>query len=96
MKPPSAGSCEGEVANCGGLLRDPPRSAQTLRQARPGKANCGTQDAQTWWLGCKQSNHYLQELALYILSIVPHSASCERVFSILNWFTQKRRSRYTY
>jgi len=54
------------------------------------------QDAQTWWLGCKQSNHYLQELALYILSIVPHSASCERVFSILNWFTQKRRSRYTY
>jgi hypothetical protein len=53
------------------------------------------QDAQTWWLGCKQSNHYLQELALYILSIVPHSASCERVFSVLNWFTQKRRSRYT-
>ncbi|CAB4494315.1 unnamed protein product [Rhizophagus irregularis] len=48
----------------------------------------------SWWLGCKQSNHYLQELALYILSIVPHSsASCERVFSILNWFTQKRRSR---
>ncbi|PKK67207.1 hypothetical protein RhiirC2_867912 [Rhizophagus irregularis] len=42
--------------------------------------------------GCKQSNHYLQELALYILSIVPHSASCERVFSVLNWFTQKRRS----
>jgi len=52
------------------------------------------QTAQSWWLGCKQSNHYLQDLALYIFSIVPHSASCERVFSVLNWFTQKRRSRY--
>ncbi|CAB4476985.1 unnamed protein product [Rhizophagus irregularis] len=51
------------------------------------------QTPQSWWLGCKQSNHYLQELALYILSIVPHSASCEHVFSVLNWFTQKRRSR---
>ncbi|CAB4459590.1 unnamed protein product [Rhizophagus irregularis] len=39
---------------------------------------------------CKQSNHYLQKLALYILSIVPHSASCERIFSVLNWFIQKR------
>ncbi|EXX54245.1 hypothetical protein RirG_236360 [Rhizophagus irregularis DAOM 197198w] len=48
------------------------------------------QTSSSWWLGCKQSNHYLQELALYILSIVPHSASCECVFSILNWFTQKR------
>ncbi|CAG8777415.1 1469_t:CDS:2, partial [Rhizophagus irregularis] len=33
------------------------------------------QTSSSWWLGCKQSNHYLQELALYILSIVPHSAS---------------------
>ena len=54
------------------------------------------QTPQSWWLGCKQSNHYLQELALYILSIVPHSANCERVFSVLSWFTQKRRSRYIY
>src|SRR5436190_12226270 len=23
---------------------------------------------QAWWLGCKQSNHHLQELALYIFS----------------------------
>ena len=52
------------------------------------------QNPQSWWLGCKTSNHFLQDLALYIFSIVPHSASCERVFSILNWFTQKRRSRY--
>jgi hypothetical protein len=52
------------------------------------------QNPQSWWLGYKISNNFLQELALYIFSIVPHSASCERVFSILNWFTQKRRSRY--
>lgn len=51
------------------------------------------QNPQSWWLGCRQSNNYLQQLALYIFSIVPHSASCERVFSILSWFTQKRRSR---
>ena len=31
------------------------------------------QTPQSWWLGCKQSNHYLQNLALYVLSIVPHS-----------------------
>jgi hypothetical protein len=54
------------------------------------------QTPQSWWLGCRQSQHHLQELALYILSIVPHSASCERVFSVLSWFTQKRRSRYAY
>src|SRR6266496_6792631 len=52
------------------------------------------QTPQLWWLGCRQSQHHLQELALYILSIVPHSASCEHVFSVLSWFTQKRRSRY--
>ena len=52
------------------------------------------QNPQAWWLGCRQSSNYLQQLALYIFFIVPHSASCERVFSILNWFTQKRRSRY--
>ena len=58
--------------------------------------NVELQTPQSWWLGCKQSQHHLQELALYILSIVPHSASCERVFSVLSWFTQKRRSRYAY
>lgn len=42
------------------------------------------QTPQSWWLGCKQSQHYLQELALYILSIVPHSASCEHIFSVLS------------
>ncbi|CAG8654761.1 9527_t:CDS:2 [Rhizophagus irregularis] len=36
------------------------------------------------WLRCKQSNHYLQKLALYILSIVPHSASCEHSDVFIN------------
>ncbi|CAG8465990.1 7040_t:CDS:2 [Racocetra persica] len=49
----------------------------------------------TWWNGCKISNHYLQKLDLHLLAITPHNASCERIFSILSWITQKRRSRIT-
>jgi hypothetical protein len=44
-----------------------------------------------WWLAVDDTSNYLQELALYVLSVVPHSASCERVFSILRWFYGKRR-----
>ncbi|CAG8825645.1 25598_t:CDS:2, partial [Racocetra persica] len=50
---------------------------------------------QTWWNGCKLENHNLQKLALHLLAITPHSASCERIFSVLSWITQKRRSRLT-
>ncbi|KAF0449727.1 zinc finger bed domain-containing protein 1-like [Gigaspora margarita] len=45
---------------------------------------------ETWWLGCKVPNHYLQKLALYLLAITPHSASCKQIFSILSWIIQKR------
>jgi hypothetical protein len=48
---------------------------------------------QTWWYGCKQSNHHLQKLALHLLAITPNSASCERLFSVLGWITQKKRNR---
>ncbi|RIA87468.1 hypothetical protein C1645_777269, partial [Glomus cerebriforme] len=44
-----------------------------------------------WWLVINNTSNYLQELGLYILSIVPHSASCERVFLILRWFYGKRK-----
>ncbi|CAG8824774.1 13109_t:CDS:2, partial [Cetraspora pellucida] len=47
---------------------------------------------QTWWLGCKLENHHLQKLALHLLAITPYSANCERIFSVLSWITQKRRS----
>jgi len=51
---------------------------------------------ETWWATCKLPHHHLQKLALLLLAITPHSAGCEWVFSILNWFTQKRRNRYIY
>src|SRR5688572_22443444 len=47
------------------------------------------QTPQSWWLECRQSQHHLQELALYILSIVSHNASCKHVFSVASRFTQK-------
>ncbi|CAG8732211.1 18920_t:CDS:2, partial [Racocetra fulgida] len=43
----------------------------------------GIETSQTWWNGCKFKSHPLQKLALYLLAITPHSASCERIFSIL-------------
>ncbi|CAG8527250.1 2404_t:CDS:2 [Dentiscutata heterogama] len=50
---------------------------------------------ETWWAAIKLPNHHLQKLALLLLAITPHSAGCERIFSVLNWFTQKRRNRLT-
>ena len=46
-----------------------------------------------WWLATDDTESYLQELALYVLSVTPHSASCERVFSTLGWLYGKRRLR---
>ncbi|CAG8692568.1 16507_t:CDS:2, partial [Gigaspora margarita] len=37
----------------------------------------GIESPKTWWVGCKLENHYLQKLALHLLAITPHSASCE-------------------
>jgi hypothetical protein len=53
-------------------------------------------DALTWWRMCnpvREEENYIQKLALKILSITPHNAGCERVFSILGWFANKRRTR---
>lgn len=46
-----------------------------------------------WWLSTDDTKKYLQELALHVLSVTPHSASCERVFSTLGWIYGKRRLR---
>jgi hypothetical protein len=40
-----------------------------------------------------EKKNYIQKLALKILSITPHNAGCERVFSILGWFANKRRTK---
>ena len=45
----------------------------------------------TWWESIEIEPNYLQRVALYILSICPNSASCERGFSTLGWLTGKRR-----
>ena len=47
----------------------------------------------TWWESIELEPNYLQEVAIYILSICPNSASCERGFSTLGWLTGKRRLR---
>jgi hypothetical protein len=48
---------------------------------------------ESWWLSVEDQYDYLQDLALKIFSITPHSASCERIFSTLGWLYGKRRQR---
>ena len=48
-----------------------------------------------WWYTCESESgyDYLQELAIKIFSIIPHSANCERSFSTLGWYFSKTRQR---
>jgi hypothetical protein len=53
-------------------------------------------DVLTWWRLCnpfRSNENYIQKLALKILAITPHNAGCERVFSVLRWFANQRRTR---
>jgi len=52
-----------------------------------------THTIKTWWSCAITSNNYIQTLALKIISLTPHNISCERIFSILGWFCNKRRTR---
>ena len=56
----------------------------------------GYDTPELWWSTCRQPKNYIQKLALKLLAITPHQAACERAFSILNWMTGKRRTRYLY
>jgi hypothetical protein len=47
----------------------------------------------TWWDMCAPTPPYLQLLATKIFSVVPHAASCERIWSICGWMVGKRRTR---
>ncbi|PKB96716.1 hypothetical protein RhiirA5_385157 [Rhizophagus irregularis] len=51
----------------------------------------------TWWISIEDSfpegEDYLVQLALKLLSITPHVAGCERVWSNLGWLYGKRRNR---
>ncbi len=46
-----------------------------------------------WWKMCTPTPPYLQLLAMKLFSIVPHAASCERIWSICGWMVGKRRTR---
>jgi hypothetical protein len=53
-------------------------------------------DVLRWWRLCNpvhSAENHIQKLALKILSITPHNAGCERVFSVLGWFANKRRTK---
>jgi hypothetical protein len=46
-----------------------------------------------WWMTCPEKPGYLQQIGLKLLSIVSHSANCERIFSVLKWFYGQRRTK---
>ncbi|GET03325.1 ribonuclease H-like domain-containing protein [Rhizophagus clarus] len=45
-----------------------------------------------WWNTCEVKPNHLQRLAIKLFSIIPSSASCERMFSSLGWLYGKRRT----
>ena len=47
----------------------------------------------SWWKMCTPTPPYLQLLAIKLFSVVPHAASCERIWSICGWMVGKRRTR---
>jgi hypothetical protein len=49
-----------------------------------------------WWSYIEQDEgegNFIQQLALKIFSITPHNAGCERIFSVMGWYMNKRRTR---
>lgn len=51
---------------------------------------------QSWWQLVEQeegTNNFIQQLALKIFSITPHNSDCERIFSIMGWYMNKRRTK---
>jgi hypothetical protein len=44
-----------------------------------------------WWQMINDPSDYLKSVALKLYSITPHSASCERAFSMLNFLYGKKR-----
>ncbi|CAG8692766.1 3209_t:CDS:2, partial [Funneliformis mosseae] len=46
-----------------------------------------------WWtsIELKKGEDHIRKLALQMHAIIPHNATCERVFSILEWYLSKRQ-----
>ncbi|PKY56631.1 hypothetical protein RhiirA4_428387 [Rhizophagus irregularis] len=40
----------------------------------------------TWWMSCEDMPPFVKNLALKMFAVTPHSASCERMFSALDYF----------
>ncbi|RHZ76193.1 hypothetical protein Glove_202g94 [Diversispora epigaea] len=53
----------------------------------------GTHTLKTWWTCAITKDNFIQAVALKITSLTPHNVSCERIFSILGWFCNKRRTK---
>ncbi|CAG8775280.1 22609_t:CDS:2 [Dentiscutata erythropus] len=51
----------------------------------------GTHTINTWWTCATLKDNFIQIMALKITSLTSHNVSCERIFSILGWFCNKRR-----
>ncbi|CAG8774772.1 14695_t:CDS:2, partial [Gigaspora rosea] len=47
-----------------------------------------------WWLSIdlKKNEDHIKTLTLKVLSVLPHNATCEQLFSILNWYLGKRQT----
>ncbi|RGB32425.1 hypothetical protein C1646_670174 [Rhizophagus diaphanus] len=49
-----------------------------------------------WWSYVEQDEgeeNFIQQFALKIFSIILHNAGCERIFSVMGWYMNKRRIR---
>jgi hypothetical protein len=55
------------------------------------KYSCSYFSPKTWWKMVEDPNDFLKSLALKLFSITPHSAACERAFSMLGFLYGKRR-----
>ena len=48
-----------------------------------------------WWNTCDlpRDEAHIKTLALKLHAIIPHNATVERIFSVLNWYMGKRRTK---
>ncbi|CAJ0750298.1 18588_t:CDS:2 [Entrophospora sp. SA101] len=52
-------------------------------------------NVQNWWNSCelRRNEDFIRVLALKLAAITPHNGACEHIFSILSWYTGKRRTK---
>ncbi|CAJ0746267.1 12776_t:CDS:2, partial [Entrophospora sp. SA101] len=52
-------------------------------------------NVRNWWNSCelRRNEDFIRVLALKLAAITPHNGACECIFSILSWYTGKRRTK---